>query len=312
MVRRLPSLRSLMAFEAIARLQSVSRAADELSITQAAASIRLKGLEEHLGFPLFLRTNGHFTLTGAGARYLSTVHKVIADLSEGAERAIRPSQLVRLRVFSGLAQKWLIPRLASLMEHAGEVEIDLQTVEDDIIDVTEGDLFVHHFRAEKLSATKLMDDEFIAVCRPEMAEQIRTFRPSELRAVRWLHETPMRARSALADPLVDWLGRLGLGLDDVGPRLGFHTASLLVDAALHGVGVGLVRHSLVLDHLAEGQLVRLFHHSVPGAEAIYLSYTPGLQHDPNVGKVYDWLLHQAAEQRRQMSAGDQVRALLSA
>jgi LysR family transcriptional regulator, glycine cleavage system transcriptional activator len=312
-MRHLPSIRSLMAFEAIARHQSVSRAANELSITQAAASIRLKGLEEQLGFPLFLRTNGHFSLTAAGARYLATVHKVIADLSEAAERAIRPSHTVRLCIRTALAQKWLIPRLAGLMQHVRDVDIDLQAVDDESDDMTDGDLFIGHCADTDRSSVKLMDDEFIAVCRPEMVEQVRSFHPKELRAVKWLHEAPSGARSALADPLVDWLGRVGLGVDDIGPRLSFRNPCLLVDATLHGVGVGVARHSLVADHLAARTLARLFHHGVPGAEAIYLTFAPGLQHDPVIAKIRDWLLQQAAAHRQLMVPKEKPpRALRSA
>jgi len=296
-----------MAFEAIARLQSVSRAASELSITQAAASIRLKGLEEDLGFPLFMRQNGQFNLTSAGRRYLATVHRVIGELMEGAERAIRPSEVVRLCVRVDLAQKWLIPHMSGLMEHINGIEIDMQTFDDDLEDATEGDLFIGYRPMEKLSSVKLMDDEFIAVARPEIAEEVRTFRPSELQAVRWLHEAPAGARTSLADPLVDWLGRLGLGLDDIGPRLAFHHPSLLVDAALHGLGVSLVRHSLVVGHLVARQVVQLFHHAVPGAEPIYLSFAAGQQRDPVIGKVHQWLLQQAA-MHRQMMAGKEGEA----
>jgi LysR family glycine cleavage system transcriptional activator len=304
MMRHLPSIRSLMAFEAIARHQSVSRAASELSITQAAASIRLKGLEEQLGFPLFLRTNGHFSLTAAGSRYLVTVHKVIAELSEAAERAVRPSHKVRLCVLTALAQKWLIPRFASLMQHARDIDIELKTFDDDGGDAIDGDLFVRHCANADGAAVKLMDDEFIAVARPEIASQVRSFNPTELQGVKWLHETQGRAHPVLADPMVDWLGQIGLGLDDIGPRMEFGSASLLVDAALHGVGVGLVRRTLVVDHLASKELAQLFHHGVPGAEAIYLVFAPGVQHDPAVARVRDWLLEQAAERRQLMAPKD--------
>jgi DNA-binding transcriptional LysR family regulator len=91
-----------------------------------------------------------------------------------------------------------------------------------------------------------------------------------------------RDRDAQSPPakdtaLGDWLGRIGLGLDDIGPRIGFQNPALLVDAAPHGVGVGLVRHALVVDHLTQKDLVRLFRHSAPGSETIYLPFAPGLQ-----------------------------------
>jgi hypothetical protein len=102
--------------------------------------------------------------------------------------------------------------------------------------------------------------------------------------------------------LVDWLGRVGLGLDDIGPRFAFHHPLLLVDAAFHGLGVSLVRHSLVVDHLAQRQLVQLFYHAVPGAEPIYLSFAASQRRNPVIGKVHDWLQQQAAKHRQMMTS----------
>jgi LysR family transcriptional regulator, glycine cleavage system transcriptional activator len=304
-MKHLPSIRSLMAFEAIARHQSVSRAASELNITQAAASIRLKGLEEHLGFPLFLRSNGHFALTEAGGQYLASVHKVITELSDAAERATRPAHSVRLCAPIALAQKWLIPRLTLLMRRAPDVEIDLQVAEDETDASGSNDLVVRHRAAGAETAIKLMDDEFIAVGKPEIVEQLQSFRPTELKAVKWLREAPSRTAGVLGDPLVDWLHRIGLGFDDVGPRVAFSNPSLVVDAALHGVGIALVRHSLAVDHIEQRQLARLFHHSVPGAEPIYLAMAPGRRHDRRVGRIRDWLLEQA-DMRRQLMVPQEV------
>jgi DNA-binding transcriptional LysR family regulator len=187
------------------------------------------------------------------------------------------------------------------MEEMDGIDIDLQTFDGELEDATTGDLFIGYRPMERLSSVKLMDDEFIAVAKPEIAEEVRTFRPSELRAVRWLQETPAGSRTGQADPLVDWLGRVGLGLDDIGPRLAFHHPLLLVDAAFHGLGVSLVRHSLVVDHLARHQLVQLFHHAVPGAGPIYLSFAASQRRDPVIGKVHDWLQQQAATHRQMMT-----------
>jgi LysR family glycine cleavage system transcriptional activator len=299
MTRRLPSMRFLTAFEAIARHRSISRAADELGITQAAASIRLKGLEELLGYPILLRGNGQFSLTPAGERYLATVHKVIADLSEAAERAKRPAQAIRLTVLTALAQKWLIPRLIKLMEHAQGTEIELHTIEDETRNTAAGNLFIRLGKAADIPTIKLIDDEYVAVCRPEIVDRVRPFQPKEPGRVKWLHETAKPARHAATEPLVAWLGRIGLAIDDVGSRIGFRDQTLLVDAALNGVGVALARHSLVVDHLAERQLVRLCHHSVP-AEAIYLAYASEAERNPAAMRIRDWLIDQAATRQRQM------------
>ena len=91
-IRRIPPIHCLAAFESLARLRSVTRAADELSVTPSAVSHRLRQLETQLGVKLFARSD--FSLSPAGAAYLERVRAAIAALQHvpgtlGSSRATR-------------------------------------------------------------------------------------------------------------------------------------------------------------------------------------------------------------------------------
>ncbi|GGF05444.1 LysR family transcriptional regulator [Aliidongia dinghuensis] len=294
-----PSIRSLVAFEAVARLQSVSRAAEELCITQAAASIRVKGLEEHLGFLLFTRENGQVRLTPAGARYLETVRDVIDRLVEAAEWAGRPATVVRLTVFDAFAQHWLIPRFDRLMEELADIEVSLIVDnERESTPLRETDLAIQLTDTPPPGAVKMLDDELVAICRPDFQIRHRLFEPRDLDRVKLLvdHTDAGRAPAAPSDTVL-WLKRAGLDVRRLESAIEFRQAALLIDAALHRVGVALVRQSLVIDEIAEGRLVIPFDHSVPCQQPIYLAAAPLTGGDENIRRVRDWLLREARATR---------------
>ena len=93
--RRIPPIQCLLTFEAVARLRSASRAAEELCVTVSAVSHRLRQLESHLGVRLFSRSD--FTPTAEGAAYLQQVGVALGALLElPGERA--PAVATRRRV----------------------------------------------------------------------------------------------------------------------------------------------------------------------------------------------------------------------
>ena len=89
MPRDLPSLNAMRAFEAAARLQSFSRAADELSVTQSAVSRQIQKLEAELGQPLFARNGPHLKLTDRGREYYGVVQQGLGVIKRGTERLFR-------------------------------------------------------------------------------------------------------------------------------------------------------------------------------------------------------------------------------
>src|SRR5882724_1912162 len=124
--RRLPSLNALKAFEASARHESFTRAAEELSVTQGAVSQQVKALEAELGVKLFNRERQRLVITEAGRGYLEVVRDALDRIAAGTERLLQRQSAGSLTVSTSpnFASKWLVHRLGRFGEaHPG---IDLR------------------------------------------------------------------------------------------------------------------------------------------------------------------------------------------
>src|SRR5471030_2491085 len=113
--KTLPPLASLLPFEAAARLESFSKAADELHITQAAVSRQIRGLEDNLGVKLFYRRNRAVFLTQEGRELGQVVSQALHSISDGAAglRASTAQRRVVLLCQLCEAFYWLMPRLST-------------------------------------------------------------------------------------------------------------------------------------------------------------------------------------------------------
>ncbi|MFC4158336.1 transcriptional regulator GcvA [Chitinimonas lacunae] len=130
----LPPLNSLRAFEAAARLQSFSAAADELFVTHGAVSKQIKQLEAWLGVRLFERSGGRVRLTEVGWRYLVQVQDGLDIIANATAQIMQPDQRRRLVVNSTptLAMHWLLPQLDDFRQQRPDVELRLTTSDRDI------------------------------------------------------------------------------------------------------------------------------------------------------------------------------------
>src|SRR5262249_2794986 len=135
MVRRLPPLNALKAFEAAARSNSVTRAAKELNVTQGAVSQQVKALEATLGVKLFNRERQRLVITKAGRDYLTIVRDAFDQIAVGTERLMQRENAGVLTVSTSLdfAAKWLVHRLARFAAaHPGidlRISATMQTVD---------------------------------------------------------------------------------------------------------------------------------------------------------------------------------------
>lgn len=134
MSRDLPPLNALRAFEATARLNSVSQAAEQLHVTHGAISRQLKVLEEHLGLNLFVKDGRGIKLTDAGVRLrdasteaFERVRDVCAELTQGSAEAP-----FVLGCSGSLLARWLIPRLGRLNADLPDLRLHLSAGEGDL------------------------------------------------------------------------------------------------------------------------------------------------------------------------------------
>lgn len=125
MPRRLPPLNALKAFEAAARSKSVTRAAEELSVTQGAVSQQVKALEDTLGIKLFNRERQRLVITEAGREYLAVVRDAFDQIAAGTERLVQRqrSSVLTISTSPDFAAKWLVNRLGRFAETHPEIDL---------------------------------------------------------------------------------------------------------------------------------------------------------------------------------------------
>src|SRR4029453_13493921 len=143
-VRHRPlSVGSLRAFEAVARRLSFSDAADELHLTQSAVSRQIKGLEEELGAPLFMRGTRHVELTFHGTALLRVVAPWLDRLDATGRRTphTRSRRVVQLSTFPSFASLWLLPQMEAFQRDNPDLDIRVSAI-DRLVEMDEPDLDV--------------------------------------------------------------------------------------------------------------------------------------------------------------------------
>src|SRR5437868_10172528 len=169
----LPPLNALKAFEAAARHESFTRAAQELCVTQGAVSHQVKALETQLAIKLFTRERQRLIITEAGRDYLSVVRDALDRIAAGTERLLQRQSTGVLTVSTSpdFAAKWLVHRLGHFAEaHSGidlRVSATLHHVDFAREDV---DLAVRHGDGSwpGLDAIRLSAELLFAVCSPKL------------------------------------------------------------------------------------------------------------------------------------------------
>jgi len=284
---RIPPIQCLLAFEALARLRSVSLAAEELSVTPSAVSHRIRQLETQLGLKLFTRD---FGLSADGAAYLAPVRQGLLALQQVPGHAAAAPVGVRLRlaVPPTFSRQILLPRLSMFRHAYPEIELILQ-VAIPLLDVKaeEADLEIRFGPGPYtgVEQIRVLSDEVTPVCSPEYLNE---FGPFEGLATAEDIERARLIRSPL-DPWNTWFQAHGIALPE--PRVGaqFNDVGLVLDAASAGFGVALMRLKLGLPWLDSGRLVRLSPRSVPSPHHHYLCWKAGAMERWECAAFADWL-----------------------
>jgi LysR family transcriptional regulator, glycine cleavage system transcriptional activator len=294
MPRRLPGLNALKAFEAAARCESFTRAAEELCVTQGAVSHQVKALEAELGLKLFNRERQRLIITEAGRVYLVVVRDAFDRIANGTERLLQRQNAGALTVSTSpnFAAKWLVHRLGRFAEAHPNIDLrvsaSLQHVDFAREDV---DLAIRHGdgQFQALHVTRLCLEEVFPVCSPNLLEKGKPLRkPADLRRHTLLHVNDRQDWSR-------WLDAAGAVDVDVshGPIL--NQASMAIDAAVDGQGVALARSALAAWDLIGGRLVRPFSLALPASFAYWIVCPKVTAKLPKIAAFTGWLLTEAAE-----------------
>lgn len=253
--RSLPPFAALVAFEAILRLGSVTKAADELALTQSAVSHRLRALERHFGATLLKRLNPGLAPTAAGARLAHALQPILAGLEDLSRAVLRPKGRQPFRIGTGgaLLGWWLSPRLKSLAAAFPDLAIEIRTFTQSA-DVERSDLDLALLWLPQAAATQ------DARARIFPAETVFPVAAPGLAGRGWRKTLPLIDKRAddphAAGPEWSWEAWLAPG-DRRPSALLFRDLPGALQSALDGNGAALARSLLVRDAIQTGRLVRL-------------------------------------------------------
>ncbi|MBY5923874.1 MULTISPECIES: LysR substrate-binding domain-containing protein [unclassified Halomonas] len=280
----LPPLHWLQAFEASARTLSFTAAGQELSVTQAAISQRIRLLEDRLGQALFVRHPRSLSLTPAGQAWLPSVQEAFARLEEGTLEVFGTTSegQVTLRTTPALQHYWLAPRLARF--HATHRDISVRVVSaiwSADFGAQGADMEIRYGRGDwgNVESISLGKESLIPVCSPSLAERLAS--PGDLAGQTLLHAAGFAS---------GWLAWLSL-VDQAALSRQCHSLvcdnlSMVISLAEQGVGVALVHQRLLS---GRHSLVAPFATALPVDEGFWLC-RPKRQQGQAAHGLWTWLL----------------------
>ncbi|KAA0971184.1 LysR family transcriptional regulator [Aureimonas fodinaquatilis] len=296
MSRHLPPLRAIHAFEAIARLGSVSDAAEELSLTPSAISHRLRRLEEHLNVQLFYRANRRMILTDVGREYLQTVASAFNRIEQASERIVggMASDVLTVHCPPSFAPSWLLPRIKGFMDAYPTIDLRIHASPEPVdFFKTSTDCEIRYGSADwtGLDVFPLMADSLTPLCTPDIKQRI-----CNLDAVDALSDVPLIFSERAPIGWGEWFRGKSFRRT-LNRGLYFDRGYLALQAAAQGLGVALESTIFAEPYLKRGELVRLFE---PGFGDVIISghalvYPPVYREVRKIALFRDWIVAEAQE-----------------
>ncbi|SNS64232.1 LysR family transcriptional regulator, glycine cleavage system transcriptional activator [Sphingomonas laterariae] len=293
-MRRIPPLTAVRVFEAAARHENFTAAAQELGMTQAAVSYQIRLLEERLGVPLFARAKRRVVLTDAGRKVAPTISGAFDTLHDAfASLASDDAGVLKITCATTFASHWLAPRLGrfqmarpdlAVSLHAGNEVLDLAREEVDVgIRTGYGDW-------PGLRAHFLFRLHFTPVCSPAYLAAHPLNAPADLLAVNRLSPDDLWWKQ--------WFAAAGVAVPDGPRRPGIRLDSQVLEAstAMAGHGAAIVSPLYLEQELAAGRLVQPFPLIAFEGPSFWLVHTEQRRNVPKIAAFRDWVLEEIAAQ----------------
>ncbi|WP_213954611.1 LysR substrate-binding domain-containing protein [Variovorax sp. dw_954] len=298
MRRKIPPLQTLVCFDAAARHESYTRAAQELSLTQSAVSRQIGTLESFLGVALFRRTRHGVALTASGAAYARQITKRLEAMERDTLDAMShqgEGGSLALAAVPTFATRWLIPRLPAFAQLRPDVVVHIETrTRPFLFADAEFDAALYAGTPAQVAnwagtrALLLLHEDVVPLCSPKLLPRGKPVMPAAV------SKLPLLQQSTRPDIWRQWFDAQQVDAPNArgGPR--YELFSMLAAGAAHGLGVALMPTMLVADELARGDLVVACPRPLAGERNYYL-VTPDRGDPPPLLRVFaDWILAQDA------------------
>jgi len=294
MRRKIPSLQALACFEAAARHQSYTRAAQELALTQGAVSRQLTALEDFVGVALFKRTRHGVLLTERGRDYAVQVASRLQALEQDTLEVMSSQSgalSLHLAAVPTFATRWLMPRLPALKRQHPDLTVHLGTcTRPFMFSDSPFDAALFAGTAAQIDqwagtqAVRLLDEVVLPVCAPSLLQGASSLSPEAIAHL------PLLQQSTRPDAWRQWFEGQGVAAAQALSGARFELFSMTAAAAVQGMGVALVPQLLIEDELARGDLVVACQQAL-GSDRAYALICPDRESQPPAVQLFrDWLL----------------------
>ncbi len=286
--RFLPSTRSLLAFDAVMRLGSVTAAAHELDLTQSAVSRLVLGLEQQLGKDLFVRAQRRLTPTAAAIRYAQDVRRAL-DIVQRASMAVVANPeggTLSLAVLPTFGTRWLGPRLGAFLSAHPGISVNMSARIESVDMAVEGfDAVIYYGESERpgLNGMKLFDERVTACVSSDFAKQ---HRPESLHH---LADLPLLYLESRPQVWGDWFAGQGEVMPEGTGGMMMDQFSMMIQAAISGLGVALLPDYMAQIEISEGRLHPLFQQAVPVRSAYWLGWSKVASETAPITAFRSWL-----------------------
>jgi LysR family glycine cleavage system transcriptional activator len=282
--RRLPPLHAIRAFEAAARHLSMTRAAEELTVTPGAISRQVRELEERLDVTLFVRRATGLELTSAGERLAGSASDALDRLAEATRGArLRQHRQLSLGVYSLFASRLILPIWDDLKRTHPDLPMTLHTSSNPL-DLLPGQFDAVIAVSDATERSGLVERPLLPIATvPVCAPGLLTEGVADFARMPLLHSRPR------PDDWRRWLDHAGFSGVPVRGGSSFEGVSLTLEAAAAGLGAAIAIEALLAPDLTRGDIVIAHPLRRPTRRRFVLAYETRLADDPSLRALADWL-----------------------
>ncbi|MGQ3192755.1 LysR substrate-binding domain-containing protein [Neoaquamicrobium sediminum] len=294
MVDIIRNINSIQVFMACHEIGNVTRAAQELNISQSSVSYHIKKLEEDLSVILFRRTASGLQPTEQGILLAQHVARGLAAIRTGLERVAQGPGTVRVALLPMFASRWLSSRLGQLLEAQPDMNLSIQNHNNSFVRMLNperfADLGVQWGRGnwDSFHVTRLWSETLAVVCSPEYLTAHRLREPSDILGCTLLHVDDTRMWE-------EWLTANDMTLAAAQPQMMLEDRHFQLSSTINGLGVSLFASWLVKDELEKGTLVNPFGRFFDTSFAYHVVIPKALEPSVSGQRFYSWLCTQSVE-----------------
>ena len=289
MIKDIRNIKSIQVFHTASALESVTLAANTLSISQSSVSYHIKKLEKDLGVTLFRRTARGLEMTEAGQLLAKHVDRGFNVIQEGLTHLHSRTGSVKMALLPMFSSRWLSPRLQSLLEQHPDLQLSIQNHNNHYAHMSHPAVYADvgiqwgRGRWNNFDVTRLWQEKLVVVCSPEYLKANPIQRPEDLLRCKLLHVDDTRMWD-------EWFAANAPSAPTNPSPMILQDRHFQLSSTINGLGVSLFASWLVEGELSRGELINPFKAEFDTGVAYHLIVPKSNEPPPAVKQFCDWLL----------------------